>query len=130
MTRSILIVEDDDNIRELLGCLFRRAGLEPVLLRDGRAAEEHVAASPAPAVALLDVMLPYRDGFAVARAIRADARWRDVPLVVLSVRAADVDVGRSLGVSAWVPKPFHPHALVERVMALLDGPRSSPQRAA
>ncbi len=121
MGPSILIVDDDENIAELLGAFFAHEGLEPVLLRDGRAAEEHVAAQPPAAAVVLDLMLPYRDGFAVAQAIRADVRWRDVPVVILSARSqpSDLERGRALGVSAYVTKPFHPRALVERVKRLL-----------
>ena len=121
---SIVIVDDDENIGELLGCMFRRKGFEAIVLRDGRAAEEHVAAREPAAAVLLDVMLPYRDGFAVAAAIRADARWQDVPIVMLTARSAGADVERAqaLGVSEYVLKPFRPPALLGRVMRLVEPP--------
>lgn len=122
--RSIVIVEDDENIGELLGFMFRREGFDPVLLWDGRAAEEHVAARDPAAAVLLDVMLPYRDGFAVAATIRADPRWRSVPIVMLTARSLgpDVERGRALGVSDYVVKPFRPPALVGRVKSLVGPP--------
>lgn len=124
---EILIVEDDENVAQLLAFLFDREGFSPVLLRDGRAAEAHVRSSPPPAAALLDVMLPYRDGFAVAAAIRDEPRWRSVPVVMLTARSLgpDVDRGIALGVSEYVLKPFQPAALAGRVKALV---RAAPAR--
>jgi DNA-binding response OmpR family regulator len=118
---EILIVEDDENVAQLLAFLFDREGFSPVLLRDGRAAEAHVRGSPPPAAAVLDVMLPYRDGFAIAAAIRAEPGWRHVPVVMLTARSlgADVDRGIALGVSEYVLKPFQPRALAGRVRALV-----------
>jgi DNA-binding response OmpR family regulator len=117
----VVIVEDDANIAELLGFVFRRGGFEPHVLSDGRAAERFVAAHPPAAAVVLDVMLPYRDGFEVAAAIRADGRWREVPIVMLSARAlgADRERARELGVAEYVAKPFHPGAVLESVRALL-----------
>jgi len=122
--QEILIVEDDENVAQLLAFLFDREGFSPVVLRDGRAAEDHVRNAPPPAAAVLDVMLPYRDGFAVAAAIRADPRWGNVPVVMLTARSlgADVDRGIALGVNEYVLKPFQPHALAARVKALVRGP--------
>lgn len=117
----ILIVEDDDNIAQLLGFMFSREGFEPLLFHDGRAAEEYVSTHQPAAAALLDIMLPYRDGFAVATAIRADSRWSSVPIVVLSAKSleADVERGRRAGIQHWVSKPFHPGALVGQVKDLI-----------
>jgi two-component system alkaline phosphatase synthesis response regulator PhoP len=119
---SIVIVEDDANVAQLLAHMFRKEGYEPVLLPDGRAAEEHVASHPPAALVVLDVMLPYRDGFAVAATIRGHPRWKDVPVLMLTARslATDVEHGRSLGVNAYVSKPFQPRALVGRVKSLLE----------
>jgi chemosensory pili system protein ChpA (sensor histidine kinase/response regulator) len=118
--RTIAIVEDDDNVAGLLGLLFEREGFAPLLLRDGRAAQVYVAAHEAPAAVILDVTLPYRDGFAVAGAIRANARWSGVPVVMLTGRslAADVARARALDIEDYVVKPFDPRALVGLVRRL------------
>jgi len=121
MTQSIVVVEDDQNIAELLGFLLRREGFEPQLLGDGRAAERYVATHAPAAAVVLDIMLPYRDGFAVAAAMRADLRWNAVPILMLTSRAlpADLKQGRSLGVRHFVPKPFHPRELVSRIRGMV-----------
>ena len=114
-------MEDDPNVAELLGFLLSREGFEPRLIRDGRAAEAYVAGHEPAAAVVLDLMLPYRDGFAVAAAIRSDVRWKDVPIVMLTARVLqdDLERGRALGVSEYVTKPFRPRALVDRVKRLL-----------
>lgn len=121
LTPTILIVEDDENIAQLLAYMFRREGFAPDLLADGRAAERYVLERDPPAAVLLDVMLPYRDGFAIAAAIRASPRWRDVPVVMLTARAmgADLERGRSLGVADYVTKPFQPRSVIGRVKDLV-----------
>lgn len=118
---SILVVDDDQNVAELLGFMFSREGYAPALIRDGRAAEDYVAGHEPAAAVVLDVMLPYRDGFAVAEAIRADARWKHVPIVMLTARVLpdDVERGRALDVNEYVTKPFRPQDLVGRVKTLL-----------
>lgn len=119
----ILVVDDDGTIAGLIAAIFRKEGFAPVLLRDGRAALEHVAKEPPPAAAVLDIMLPYTDGFAVAAAIRADPRWRAVPIVMLTARSqpADLERARGLGVGGYLVKPFQPQALVAAVRGLLAG---------
>jgi DNA-binding response OmpR family regulator len=123
---SILVVDDDQNVAELLGFVFAREGFAPHLVRDGRAAEEYVARNEPAAAVVLDVMLPYRDGFSVAEAIRSDPRWKHVPIVMLTARVLpdDVDRSRALGVDEYVTKPFRPQAIVGRVKALLNGARA------
>jgi DNA-binding response OmpR family regulator len=127
---EILIVEDDENVAQLLAFLFDREGFAPVIFGDGRSAEAHVRSAPPAAAALLDVMLPYRDGFVVAAAIRGEPRWRGVPVVMLTARSmgADVDRGIALGVSEYVLKPFQPGALASRVKELVRAAGGAPRR--
>jgi DNA-binding response OmpR family regulator len=127
---EILIVEDDENVAQLLAFLFDREGFAPVVFGDGRSAEAHVRSATPPAAALLDVMLPYRDGFAVAAAIQAEPRWRGVPVVMLTARSmgADVDRGIALGVSEYVLKPFQPGALARCVKELVRAAAGAPRR--
>jgi DNA-binding response OmpR family regulator len=118
---TIVIVEDDENIAQMLGFMFKREGFSTLLLGDGRAAQEYVDTHPPAAAVMLDVMLPYRDGFAVAAMIRSDPRWRTTPIVMITARAlaADIERGRSLGVSEYVLKPFQPLNVVRRVKSML-----------
>jgi DNA-binding response OmpR family regulator len=117
----VTIIEDDDNISEMLEFLLRREGFATEVLRDGRAALERVRDGALPDVVVLDQLLPYRDGFAVASAMRADRRWTDVPIVLLrSAAPAGWDPLRDAGlVDVSVAKPFDPGALVARLRLLV-----------
>lgn len=119
----ITIVEDDDNIAGLLHFLLGREGFAPEILRDGRAALEHVRDHPPPAAVVLDQMLPYRDGLAVAAAMRSDPSWSTVPILLLqSVAPSRWGAVRDERlVDACVPKPFDPVALVADLRRLLEG---------
>jgi two-component system catabolic regulation response regulator CreB len=120
-TRRITIVEDDENIAGLLEFLLRREGFAPEVLRDGRAALQHVRDHGAPAAVVLDQMLPYRDGLAVASAMRADAQWSAVPILLLrSAAPSRLEPARDARlVDACVSKPFDPAALVAQVKTLV-----------
>lgn len=114
-------MEDDETVAALLAFTFRRGGFEPIVIRDGRAAAAHVAAhAPADAV-LLDVMLPCRDGYAVAAAIRQDPRWSAVPIIMLSGHAAaqHQENARALNIDAFFEKPFRPLTLLRSVHDVL-----------
>lgn len=114
-------MEDDETVAALLAFTFRRAGFEPTVIPDGRAAAAHVAAHPPADAVLLDVMLPCRDGYAVAASIRQDPRWSAVPIIMLSGHAATEheENARTLNIDAFFEKPFRPVALVRSVNDVL-----------
>jgi DNA-binding response OmpR family regulator len=117
-----LVVEDDEHLAFLLGYMLEREGFEVLALRDGRQAAHHVAGSKAPDVVLLDLMLPYLDGFEILGLVRAHPGWKSVPVVVLSARSGEADVVRALesGASDFVRKPYRPRELVARIRRLLE----------
>ena len=94
----VLVVEDDAATRRLLRRLLEREGYEVVEAEDGRAALGLLAggATAAPSLIVLDLLLPEMDGFAFAAALRRDALWRDVPIVVLTARDLTDDDRRRL----------------------------------
>ena len=124
--KTILVVDDERNIVELVRLYLEKEGWAVVAAADG---QEAVAAHRrhAPDLVILDLMLPGIDGFEVCRQIRRDS---DTPILMLTARADDVDaiVGLELGADDYVTKPFNPRALVARVKAILrrsDGGRRS-----
>jgi len=119
--RTILIAEDDENVAQLLAFLLTREGFAVEVVADGRAAEEFAATHSPAAAVVLDINLPYRDGFEVATVMRGDPRWKDVPIVALTARTlpADVERSRALGLLDYIAKPFHPGALAQRLRTLL-----------
>jgi len=114
---TVLVVDDDPKIRDLLRLYVTRDGHRVVFANDGRqallAAHQH-----APDLVLLDVMLPGIDGLEVCRQLREQS---DVPIVLLTARSGDSDkvVGLDLGADDYVVKPFSPRELMARVRAQL-----------
>jgi len=120
---TVLVVEDNDTIAFLVQFLLEREGFGVDLARDGREAEQRIAAMPPPALAILDVMLPYVDGFQLLATIRARKGWERVPIIMLTAKSQESDVVRALdsGASDYVAKPFQPNELLARVRRLTKG---------
>jgi len=114
---DILIVDDDDNLREVVRYALDRAGFSVREATDGRHAMREFG-TRAPDLVVLDVLMPEMDGIEVCRAIR---RTSQVPIVFLSSRDEEVDrvLGLELGGDDYVTKPFSPRELVSRVKAVL-----------
>lgn len=115
-----LVVEDDEHIGHLLQFILQRAGYDVALQRDGHAAQAYIERQPAPAVVLLDLMLPFVDGFELLGLLRARPGWAQVPVLVLTARSRENDVARVLaaGASDCIPKPFQPDELLARLRRL------------
>ena len=114
---TVLVVDDDPKIRDLLRLYVTRDGHRVVFANDG--AQALVAAHQhAPDLVLLDVMLPGIDGLEVCRQLREKS---DVPIVLLTARSGDSDkvVGLDLGADDYVVKPFSPRELMARIRAQL-----------
>lgn len=126
MTRSILIVDDDPHIRQLLAFALTRAGLEAREAEDGEAALAAVAANP-PDLVILDISMPRLNGLEVCRRLRAQG---DLPILFLSSRDDEIDrvLGIELGADDYVVKPFSPREVTARVQAILR--RSNGQKPA
>lgn len=127
MPYSVLVVEDEPHIIESLSFLMKRAGHKVRIARDGDAAIRTMEAET-PDLVLLDIALPRRDGLEVCRAIRAEARWRDVRVIMLTARGRELDRRKGLetGADDYILKPFSTSEVVQRVESLLaQGPLPS-----
>lgn len=118
--RPILVVEDDDDLRETLAYNLRAEGYETLLAADGVAALELARRQPV-ALVLLDVMLPRLDGLDVLRQLRARPETAAIPVLMLTARAeeSDIVVGLELGADDYVAKPFSWNEVRARLRALL-----------
>jgi DNA-binding response OmpR family regulator len=114
---TILVVDDEANIVDLVRMYLEREGYRVESAADGGQALEQIHAHP-PALMVLDLMLPIVDGLEVCRRVRADS---DLPIIMLTARDEDVDkiVGLELGADDYLTKPFNPRELVARVKAIL-----------
>ena len=117
MQRTILIVDDDPHIRQLLVFALAKVGLQTREAADGEAALASVA-ERAPDLVVLDINMPRLDGLEVCRRLRAQG---DLPILFLSSRDDEIDrvLGIELGADDYVVKPFSPREVVARVQAIL-----------
>lgn len=117
MVKTIMIVEDELNMRKLLADYLSYEGYAIVEAANGREAMERFDAERIGLV-ILDIMMPFMDGFAVCKAIREKA---DVPIVLLTAKSEEDDKlhGYGLGADDYVTKPFSPKVLVAKINALL-----------
>ena len=119
---TILVADDEANIRELVTLYLEKEGFSVITASDGRAAVNS-AREFQPDLIVLDLMMPELSGYEVCRELRRDS---DVPILMLTARGEDVDriVGLELGADDYLGKPFHPRELTARVKAILR--RSGP----
>ena len=123
MTARVLVVDDDDVIRQLITVNLELEGFDVVTAVDGQDALDKVK-DVRPDVITLDVMMPRIDGWEAAARLRDDPETADIPVVLLSARAQDADLarGESIGVDAYLTKPFDPDELIEIVRSLASAP--------
>ncbi len=128
--RTVLVVDDEANIRELCSLYLEQEGFGVITADDGVSALA-VARAESPDLIVLDLMLPKKSGYEVTRELRSDAgAIRDVPILMLTARSEDVDriVGLELGADDYLGKPFHPRELTARVKAILRRAAAAPGR--
>jgi two-component system phosphate regulon response regulator PhoB len=120
MRASILVVEDEPAIREVLKFNLGLHGHEVILAGDAEEAQR-LLHGPLPDLILLDWMLPGMAGVDFAKRLRRDPRLKDIPIIMLTARTEERDVvlGLDSGVDDYVTKPFSPRELMARIRALL-----------
>ena len=127
MTHSVLIVDDDPHIRQLLAFALAKGGFETREAGDGEAALAAIAAA-APDLVILDINMPRMDGLGVCRRIRAAGQ---LPILVLASRDDEIDrvLGIELGADDYVVKPFSPREVTARAAAILRRTAAAPVAA-
>ena len=121
MTKKILIADDEPNIIISLEFLLRREGYEVVVAQDGVEALAQVRAER-PDMAILDVMMPHRNGFEVCQDLRQDPEFKDLRIMMLTAKGRDTEVskGLALGADVYMTKPFSTKELIAKVKALIE----------
>ena len=127
MAQRILVVDDDREIVRLVRAYLEQAGYQVLVAYDGDTAL-HLLRRERPDLAILDLMLPDRDGWDVTRIVRSDASLSTTPIIMLTARVEDHDkiVGLELGADDYVVKPFNPREVVARVRAVLRRAQGEP----
>jgi two-component system OmpR family response regulator len=120
-SKSILLVDDDQDIRELLHAYLTRAGFKVRTTADGQGFREALNEGGTDLV-ILDVMLPDEDGFSLCRWVRQHPRQAQVPIIMLTASSDEADrvIGLELGADDYLGKPFSPRELLARIKALLQ----------
>lgn len=116
----ILVVDDDRDIVRLVRSYLEKAGYEILTAYDGETALQIIRGEK-PQLLILDLMLPDRDGWEVARLVRSDPRVAAIPIIMLTARVEDNEkiLGLEIGADDYITKPFNPREVVARVRALL-----------
>ena len=116
MNKTVLLVEDERRLREIVSDYFRNEGFEVIEAEDGKTLE--LFAEHEIDLIMLDIMLPEIDGWSVCRRIRKESA---VPIIMLTARSDEDDtlLGFELGADEYVTKPFSPKVLVARAKTLL-----------
>ena len=120
MTKCILVVEDQEDNRQILRDLLRSADYEMIEAADGAEALEAVA-KRRPDLILMDIQLPVLDGYEVTRRIRADPAMRTIPIIAVTSYAltGDEAKAREAGCDDYVTKPYSPRQLLAKVRGYL-----------
>jgi two-component system OmpR family response regulator len=117
MNEHILIVDDDTELRELLGDYLRKNGFRVIGVEDGRGMGKALEESRFDLI-ILDLMLPGDDGLVLCRNLRVRS---DIPIIMLTARGEDTDriIGLEMGADDYLPKPFNPRELLARIKVVL-----------
>jgi CheY-like chemotaxis protein len=123
----VLVVDDDDVIRQLITVNLELEGFDVVTAIDGQDALEKVKDAQ-PSVITLDVMMPRLDGWEAAARLRSDPETAHIKVILLSARAQEADLqrGERIGVDAYLTKPFDPDELIDLVRRLMDDAGEKP----
>lgn len=121
---KILLVDDEQSIRELLEFNLKKNGYETLTAADGREALQKAEGTD---LILLDLMLPEIDGIEVCRRLKTAAKTADIPIIMLTAKAEEVDriIGLEMGADDYVAKPFSMRELMARIKAVLRRSSSS-----
>ena len=122
MGKKVLIADDEPNIVISLEFLMKREGHEVSIARDGQQALDAIRSSR-PDLVLLDVMMPFKTGFEVLQAVRADEAIAATKILMLTAKGRETDTakGLALGADAYMTKPFSTKDLAARVRQMLGG---------
>ena len=120
MSQSVLVVDDEPNIVLSLEFLMKQLKLDVRVARNGEEALDEIGKG-APDLVLLDVMMPKRDGYSVCRAIRANAAWDGMKIVMLTAKGREEErqKGIEAGADGYIIKPFSTREVTARVRTLL-----------
>lgn len=116
MAKTILAVDDSKTMRDMVTFTLKDAGYQTIEAEDGKAALTLLSGSTVDAI-ITDLNMPNMNGFDLIRAVRADAKHKFVPILMLTTEGDDAkkQEGKSAGATGWIVKPFNPQKLIDVV---------------
>ena len=122
--KNILIIEDDDDVRALLEFFLVREGYAVDFAVDGEQAIRKIQSNNLYSLILLDIMMPYHDGFEILKHIKSNNNWKDVPVIMITALDDEENISRSyeLGIRDYLGKPFDPDMVLKKIKHLLESP--------
>ena len=120
MTKSILVVEDQEDNRQILRDLLSSTDYEMIEAENGQQALDAVA-KQRPDLILMDIQLPVMDGYEATRRIKANPDWKSIPIIVVTSYAlsGDAEKAREAGCDDYVTKPYSPRQLLAKIREYL-----------
>ena len=127
MKESILVIDDEEDIRELIRYNLSKDGFLVTCVATGEEGLSQIS-TVKPDLIILDLMLPGIDGLEVCRRLKTDAAFKSIPIVMVSARGEEPDVvsGLELGADDYIAKPFSPRVLVARIRSVLRRGKAGP----
>lgn len=118
--KRILVVDDESQLVDMIKIRLEANGYDVITAYDGQAALDK-ARKEIPDLIILDLMMPKLDGYTVCRMLKFDAKYKKIPVIMLTARAQDKDkeLGKEVGAEAYVTKPFEPADLLSKIKELL-----------
>ncbi|HPW77069.1 MAG TPA: response regulator transcription factor [Candidatus Omnitrophota bacterium] len=128
-TETILLIEDERNIAELVKYNLDREGFHVICVSSGRAGLEAAQKNPLTLI-LLDLMLPELGGLEICKILKENPKTRAIPVIMLTAKSTEADkvLGLELGADDYITKPFSPRELLARIKAVLRRINTSPER--
>lgn len=121
MSKKVLVVDDQPHIVRLIQVNLEKEGFQVATAGDGVEGLQR-AHEIEPDLVILDVIMPRKDGFQLLRDLKADERFAETPVIMLTVKTHNADIVEGLkeGAELYLPKPFHPKELVSLVKRVLE----------
>jgi len=121
---TVLVIDDDPVILELLRVNFEIEGFDVICATDGEEGLKRAQAEQ-PDIVISDIMMPRRDGLQLLDDLKSDPRTEDLPVILLSAKAqrSEVQHGLDMGADDYITKPFDPLELIDRLNAVMTRPR-------
>ncbi len=118
--KKILVIDDEIDLTEMLVLRLEANGYQVISACNGQEGLDK-ARTEKPDLIILDLMLPKIEGYKVCRMLKFDEKYRDIPIILFTARAQELDIklGKEVGADAYIVKPFEPDILLDKVAELL-----------